>query len=64
MAASSGIVWIDTLFDTAVTSLYWTADLFGVTYEEINVYIFCILWPVQTVAQIIWLILWLRRRRA
>ena len=64
MAANSGIVWIDTLFDTAVTSLYWPADLFGVTYEEINVYIFCILWPAQTVANIIWLILWLRRRRA
>ena len=61
MAASSGILWVDTLFDSAVSALYWTADLLGVTYEEINVYIFCILWPVQTIAQIIW---WIRRRRA
>jgi hypothetical protein len=48
MAASSGIQWIDFTFDLAVHMLYWTADLFGVTYEEINVYIFVILMPSVT----------------
>tara|TARA_R100000808_G_C2045139_1_gene83021 strand:- start:202 stop:396 length:195 start_codon:yes stop_codon:yes gene_type:complete len=64
MAANSGIKWIDTTFDAAVTALYWTADLFGVTYEEINVYIFCILWPLTVVvliAQTFWIVRLYRR---
>lgn len=42
---------IDILFSTAVRWLYTWANFFGVTYEEINVYIFCIGWPLLTLVQ-------------
>ena len=46
--ANSGIVWIDAIFNLAVNGLVWLAKLFGITYEEINVWIFCIGWPLAT----------------
>ena len=46
--ANSGIAWIDTIFDWAVIALYHVAGLMGITYEEINVWLFCIVWPVVT----------------
>ena len=57
--ADSGIVWIDYTFNLAVLWLYAWANLSGITYEEINVWIFVIGWPLQTLAMlgaIIWLI--------
>ena len=47
--ASSGIYWIDVVFNYCVRLLYDVASLIGITYEEINVWIFCILWPVVTI---------------
>jgi len=47
--ANSGIAWIDTIFDCAVIALYQVAGLMGITYEEINVWLFCVAWPVVTV---------------
>tara|TARA_A100000172_G_scaffold78690_1_gene64577 strand:+ start:1318 stop:1512 length:195 start_codon:yes stop_codon:yes gene_type:complete len=64
MAANSGIEWIDVSFDKAVEILYMIVDITGLSYEEINVFIFgavAIVWPIQTFAQLIW---WIRRRRA
>ena len=46
--ANSGIAWIDTIFDWAVIALYQVTGLMGITYEEINVWIFCVAWPVVT----------------
>ncbi len=46
--ADSGIAWIDTIFDWAVIALYQVAGLMGITYEEINVWLFCVAWPVIT----------------
>ena len=46
--ANSGIAWIDTIFDWAVIALYQVASVMGVTYEEINVWLFCVAWPVVT----------------
>ena len=46
--ANSGIGWIDTIFNWAVIALYQVAGLMGITYEEINVWLFCIAWPVVT----------------
>ena len=43
-----GITWIDTIFDWAVIALYQVAGLMGITYEEINVWLFCVAWPVVT----------------
>ena len=41
--ANSGIAWIDWTFNIAVQWLYAWADVFGVTYEEINVVLFVII---------------------
>ena len=46
--ANSGIAWIDTIFNWAVIALYQVAGLMGITYEEINVWLFCVAWPVVT----------------
>ena len=46
--ANSGIAWIDTIFDWAVIALYQIASVMGITYEEINVWLFCVAWPVVT----------------
>ena len=37
---------IQEIFDLCVDLLNWLADLFGCTYEEINVLIFCVLGPI------------------
>ncbi|NQV29381.1 MAG: hypothetical protein HQ508_00710 [Candidatus Marinimicrobia bacterium] len=54
--ANSGIVWIDTTFNWAVYALVWLGNLLGITYEEINVWLFVIAWPLVTVLMgvIIW----------
>lgn len=44
--ADSGIYWIDTIFDWCVRFLYIVADLLGITYEEINIWLFVIIGPV------------------
>ena len=50
--ANSGIVIVDFLFNLAVRWLYAWAEVFGITYEEINVWIFCIIWPLTTLAML------------
>jgi hypothetical protein len=44
---------IDAIFDGCVLFLVFLADLLGVTYEAINVWIFVIIWPVFTLALVI-----------
>ena len=44
--ANSGIQWIDTVFIFCVVLLVDLANILGITYEEINVWIFCIIWPL------------------
>jgi len=53
--ANSGIPWIDTIFDLCVRWLFGAARILGITYEEINVWLFCIVWPLLTVLLIAWL---------
>ena len=53
--ANSGIIWIDWLFNTAVRGLYACAEILGMTYEEINVWIFCISWPLTMLVAAIWI---------
>ena len=61
--ANSGIAWIDTIFDWAVIALYQVAGLMGITYEEINVWLFCVIWPVFTLALMYWcFFLWRQNR--
>lgn len=51
--ANSGIEWIDFLFDWAVIVLVETARLVGITYEEINVWLFVIAWTLITLGMMI-----------
>ena len=48
MSANSGIKWIDETFDVCVKLLFDVADIIGISYEEINVWIFCVIWPILT----------------
>ncbi len=41
---------IDNIFTICVRILQYAADYFGMTYEEINVIIFVIIWPLLTLA--------------
>ena len=44
--ANSGIEWIDTIFNFCVRLLYDVANILGISYEEINVWLFCVIWPI------------------
>ena len=44
--SNSGIYWIDITFDWCVKFLYIVADLLGITYEEINIWLFLIIGPL------------------
>lgn len=44
--ANSGIIWIDETFNFCVKLLYEIGGILGITYEEINVWLFCIIWPL------------------
>ena len=46
MYADSGIVWIDIIFDWCVLFLIKTANQRGISYEEINVWLFVIILPL------------------
>ena len=46
--ANSGIPWVDTIFNWCVIALYEVAAWLGITYEEINVWLFCVAWPLLT----------------
>ena len=44
--ANSGIVWIDVIFDWCVIFLHSTAHIIGISYEEINIWLFVIIVPI------------------
>ena len=46
--ANSGIVWIDEIFNFCVRLLYDIGGVLGITYEEINVWLFVIIWPIAS----------------
>ena len=50
--ASSGIPWNDNVFDWSVIALVECAKLLGITYKEINVWLFCVAWPLVTLAMV------------
>jgi hypothetical protein len=52
---------MDMIFDWCVELLLYGAALLGITYKEINVWVFVILWPIATLALI--LIIFLQQRR-
>jgi len=61
--ADSGILWIDIIFDWAVIALVELARWLGITYEEINVWLFVIAWPIATFAMMVVILkLWQDKR--
>jgi len=44
--ANSGIEWIDITFNICVRLLYDIGNFLGITYEEINVWLFVVIWPI------------------
>jgi hypothetical protein len=40
---------MDQIFDWCVRVLIYWANIFGMTYKEINVWIFVIIWPILTI---------------
>ena len=49
----SGVYWVDELFKLCVIFLVDLSNLIGVSYEEINIWIFVIIWPLLTIYQTI-----------
>jgi hypothetical protein len=41
---------IDAIFDLGVWLLHWLADLLGMTYQAVNVWVFVVIWPLFTLA--------------
>ncbi|MFH0130507.1 hypothetical protein ACGLHS_09860 [Variovorax sp. VaC1] len=39
---------VDQVFDWCVQFLVHWAKVLGITYNEINVYVFCVIWPIVT----------------
>jgi urea transporter len=60
---NNGIYWIDTIFNWAVITLHKIGSLLGVTYQEINVWLFCIAWPALTLLLIYWVFYLLKQNR-
>lgn len=48
---------MDQIFDWCVNVLVYWAGILGITYKEINVWVFVIIWPIVTLlmaAVIVW----------
>lgn len=52
------------IFDQCVALLVSLAKLLGITYEEINVIIFCIIWPILFIIQFIYIIILRKKIKA
>jgi len=52
---------MDVLFDICVAILYWIAEIFGVTYQAANIWIFVIIGPIVFVLMAV-IIIWQARR--
>ncbi len=57
---NSGIEWIDITFNWCVRLLYDVAAYIGISYEEINIYLFIIIHPIIT---LMFFSLWIYERR-
>jgi hypothetical protein len=52
---------MDSIFDWCVDVLIYWAGVVGITYKEINVWVFVIIWPIITLILVI-VIFWQRSR--
>ena len=44
--AGSGIAWIDWAFNQCVYLLVWVANTAGLSYEEVNIFLFVFVCPI------------------
>lgn len=51
---------MDEIFDWCVNVLVYWANIFGITYKEINVWVFVIIWPILTIL-LVGIIVWQQR---
>lgn len=51
---------MDQIFDWCVSLLVYWAGVLGITYKEINVWVFVIIWPIFTII-LVAIILWQQR---
>ena len=49
------------IFDWCVRVLVYWANILGITYKEINVWVFVIIWPILTILLIVIIILQQRK---
>ena len=54
---------MNSIFDWCVDVLVYWAGILGITYKEINVWVFVIVWPMATIALIVIVTLQGRRIR-
>ena len=47
---------MDEIFNYCVELLYYWGDIVGLTYEEINVWIFVIIEPIIFIIMLVWII--------
>jgi len=52
---------MDQIFDWCVNVLVVWAGILGITYKEINVWVFVIIWPILTLV-LVAVIIWQQRR--
>jgi len=45
---NSGIEWVDNVFDFCVIILVRLAEMLGISYEEINIWLFVVIQPAIT----------------
>jgi hypothetical protein len=58
-----GFEWVHTIFNWSVHALSFLARLMGISYEEINVWLFCVAWPLVTLCLVLGFIyLWRENR--
>src|SRR5690349_8748322 len=59
----NGGTMVDQIFDWCVQVLVYWANVLGITYKEINVWVFVIIWPILTIFLIVVTILQRRKIR-
>ena len=62
--ANSGIYWVDLVFNYCVKLLYDVASIMGISYEEINVWLFVIALPSVLLCSLVlnFCLLWSRQK--
>ena len=45
--------WIDIVFNGSVAALRYCASVLGMSYQELNVWFFCVAWPLVTVLMMV-----------